>query len=199
MSVGGRAPPPQHASQHAPVAAPAASYGGGQSYAPPYPQGSGAASASGYQPQYQPQYQPPPASYGGPPASYGGPGHAPASTYSSGGPGGVRRALLIGINYRGTSAELGGCINDARVSAASALGASVPGSPRPRLSRRTTHHAQRPTIQCMAHLLKTRFHFTDSDILLLSEENSNPVMHPTRQNIINVSVHLAVGVPRGGK
>lgn len=38
----------------------------------------------------------------------------------------------------------------------------------------------------MAHLLKSRFNFTDEGILLLTEDNPNPVMHPTRQNIINV-------------
>ncbi|EGD76981.1 hypothetical protein PTSG_07324 [Salpingoeca rosetta] len=121
----------------------------------------------------QPQAGPPPA-YGGPPPPQAPPqsrqpSHPPITHQGGWAPGPVvpgpqsgpppgpfhvrrRRALIIGINYMGTSAELGGCINDAR---------------------------------CMHYLLKTKFGFQDADILLLTEDNPNPIMHPTRQNIIN--------------
>jgi len=38
-------------------------------------------------------------------------------------------------------------------------------------------------MQCMKFLLTKRFGFREDEILLLTETNPNPVMHPTKANI----------------
>lgn len=71
---------------------------------------------------------------------------------------------MIGINYRGTAQQLGGCINDAK---------------------------------CMRHLLKTKFHFQDKDIVMLTEENRDVRFHPTRANILQSIRWLVSGTTAG--
>ena len=61
-----------------------------------------------------------------------------------------KRALICGINYLGTSAQLNGCINDAR---------------------------------CMQYMLKSKFNFNDSEILLMTDDHPDPLRRPTRYNM----------------
>lgn len=82
---------------------------------------------TGYQPQFQPpptgyqqQYQPPPTgfnqAYQQPPTGYNQMQWQNPQSFQSQGPvstcTGRKKALLIGINYRGQRGELRGCIND---------------------------------------------------------------------------------------
>eukprot|EP00898_Chlorokybus_atmophyticus_P009018 jgi/Chlat1/9117/Chrsp97S00708 len=99
-------------------------------------------------------YAPPvPAPYAPPapaPSPYGmAPGYAPpAAPYA----GTVRRkALLVGINYRGTQQALQGCINDTK---------------------------------CMRYLLITKFGFREQDILMMNDDEPNPLQLPTKFNIL---------------
>ncbi|OBZ87061.1 Metacaspase-1A [Choanephora cucurbitarum] len=64
---------------------------------------------------------------------------------------GRKRALLIGINYFGQSAELRGCIND---------------------------------VHNMKHFLITLYNFREDDMVILTDDQSNPQNIPTKQNII---------------
>jgi hypothetical protein len=45
-------------------------------------------------------------------------------------------------------------------------------------------------VQCMKFLLTKRFGFREDEILLLTETNPNPVMHPTKANIFRVGEAL---------
>lgn len=90
-------------------------YGGG--YGQQYGQGyQGGYQQYGYGQQgYQQGYQSRDAQYGSSPGAYGGGyggGYSQGSYGAGNPPGSRRRALLIGINYPGTSAALMGCIND---------------------------------------------------------------------------------------
>ncbi|GAA5810459.1 hypothetical protein MFLAVUS_003880 [Mucor flavus] len=64
---------------------------------------------------------------------------------------GRKRALLIGINYFGTSAELKGCIND---------------------------------VENIKQFLVTMYNFHEEDMVILTDNQSNPQGMPTKQNII---------------
>ncbi|KAI9480295.1 MAG: caspase domain-containing protein [Benjaminiella poitrasii] len=64
---------------------------------------------------------------------------------------GRKRALLIGINYFGTSAELKGCIND---------------------------------VHNMKNFLITLYNFREEDMVILTDDQSNPKSVPTKQNMI---------------
>ncbi|KAI7897524.1 caspase domain-containing protein [Cokeromyces recurvatus] len=64
---------------------------------------------------------------------------------------GRKRALLIGINYFGTSAELRGCIND---------------------------------VHNMKNFLITLYNFREEDMVILTDDQTNPKNIPTKQNII---------------
>ncbi|EDQ88849.1 uncharacterized protein MONBRDRAFT_32666 [Monosiga brevicollis MX1] len=166
-------PPSMHGS-HPSGPYPSSPYGGPAGLYPPPMSGHGSLSSSstpqaapGHHPAYPPRHGPggtgptplPSAS-----AGYHQPS-APSISPEAGAPRVTKRkAMLVGINYLGTSAELGGCINDAN---------------------------------CMKYLLKKRFGYQDSDILLLTEDNPNPVMHPTRRNIINGFKWLVDGAAAG--
>ncbi|KAI7857406.1 peptidase C14, caspase domain-containing protein [Circinella umbellata] len=64
---------------------------------------------------------------------------------------GRKRALLIGINYFGTEAELGGCIND---------------------------------VHNIKNFLITLYNFKEEDMVILTDDQQDPRMIPTRANII---------------
>ncbi|KKY33921.1 putative caspase-like protein [Diaporthe ampelina] len=64
---------------------------------------------------------------------------------------GRRKALLIGINYFGTNAELKGCINDTRN---------------------------------VSSFLMERFGYKREDMVILTDDQANPVLQPTKQNIL---------------
>lgn len=64
---------------------------------------------------------------------------------------GRKRALLIGINYFGTSAELKGCIND---------------------------------VENIKQFLVTLYNFNEQDMVILTDNQTNPQNIPTKQNII---------------
>lgn len=64
---------------------------------------------------------------------------------------GRKRALLIGINYFGTSAELKGCIND---------------------------------VENIKHFLVTLYNFNEQDMVILTDNQTNPQNMPTKQNIV---------------
>ncbi|KAF2857788.1 peptidase C14 [Piedraia hortae CBS 480.64] len=64
---------------------------------------------------------------------------------------GRRKALIVGINYFGQSAELKGCINDARNISA---------------------------------FLSQHFNYKMEDMVILTDDQQNPMSHPTRANII---------------
>lgn len=64
---------------------------------------------------------------------------------------GKRKALLIGINYFGTSTELKGCINDVRN---------------------------------VSNFLMERYHYKREDMVTLTDDQSNPVLQPTKANIL---------------
>eukprot|EP00056_Hartaetosiga_gracilis_P011756 m.180186 g.180186 ORF g.180186 m.180186 type:complete len:626 (+) comp13573_c3_seq2:34-1911(+) len=51
--------------------------------------------------------------------------------------------------------------------------------------------------RCMRHLLKSKFLFQDEDILMMTEDNPNPIMHPTRSNIIKAMKWLVSGNQSG--
>ncbi|BDA41997.1 Metacaspase-1A [Coccomyxa sp. Obi] len=122
----------------------------GNPYGPPgvqtpaYPPGPGAAGGQPVAPPYQPPGAPAPAM----PAPV--PFHqqpAPAPSFTPG----RKKALLCACNYRGSRAELRGCINDA-------------------------HN--------LRYLLKTRFGFQDSNIVMLTDDSPNPQAWPTRANMM---------------
>lgn len=64
---------------------------------------------------------------------------------------GRRKALLIGINYFGTNAELKGCINDTRN---------------------------------VSSFLMEFYHYKREDMVILTDDQANPVLQPTKQNIL---------------
>lgn len=64
---------------------------------------------------------------------------------------GNRKALLIGINYFGTSTELKGCINDVRN---------------------------------VSSFLMERYHYKREDMVILTDDQSNAVLQPTKANIL---------------
>ena len=72
---------------------------------------------------------------------------------------GRRKALLIGINYTGTRAQLRGCINDAKR---------------------------------MQQLLRGLYGFGggSTDMVVLTDDNPDPIYKPTRNNILSVSLLL---------
>ena len=76
---------------------------------------------------------------------------------------GRRKALLIGINYFGTSGELAGCIND-------------------------VHNVQR--------FLISNFGYKPEDMVLLTDDSSDPRALPTRENIIKGMNWLVSGAQR---
>ncbi|KAL6826351.1 hypothetical protein V8C40DRAFT_244018 [Trichoderma camerunense] len=165
---GSHQPPPQH---------------GG--YGPPQPQ------YGGHQNQYPPPGGPPPNHYA-PPAHHPPPGldaygyplnpptamHAKAGPpppsapqqFGHGAPGGYtfqysnctgkRKALLIGINYFGTKAELKGCIND---------------------------------VHNVSAFLVERYGYKREDMVILTDDQSNPVMRPTKANIVRAMGWLVNG------
>ncbi|KAI8987015.1 caspase domain-containing protein [Pilobolus umbonatus] len=65
---------------------------------------------------------------------------------------GRKRALLIGINYEGTDAELSGCIND---------------------------------VANIKRFLCELYHFKEEDMVILTDDQSNPRLLPTKSNIMN--------------
>jgi len=73
---------------------------------------------------------------------------------------GKRKALLIGVNYFGTSNELKGCINDVRN---------------------------------MSQFMNTRYRFAWDDMVILTDDQANPMAHPTRANIIRAMNWLVQG------
>ncbi|KAL8431928.1 hypothetical protein Efla_002765 [Eimeria flavescens] len=79
---------------------------------------------------------------------------------------GVRKALLIGINYTGSRAQLRGCINDAKR---------------------------------MQQLLRGLFGFGGgpTDMVVLTDDNPDPLYHPTRKNICSAMRWLTLGNAAG--
>ncbi|KAF7967256.1 hypothetical protein HWV62_35049 [Athelia sp. TMB] len=90
------------------------------------------------QQQYGPQFQ-----------AQGGQQMQPFFQYSQ--CNGRRKALCIGINYFGQTAELKGCINDALN---------------------------------IKNFIMSRFNYQDDDIVMLTDDATNPRQQPTRENII---------------
>ncbi|KUI73678.1 Metacaspase-1 [Cytospora mali] len=167
-----------------------------QSWGPPPPQQGYGYSQGPPQQQYPPQQHqyPPPQQgygYGGPPPpqhhyqspnpyqqpGYGpprGPSAAPlpqgAQQFGHGAPQGYtfqysnctgkRKALLIGINYIGTSAALRGCIND---------------------------------VQNVSNFLIENYHYKREDMVILTDDQANPVLQPTKQNILRAMNWLVNG------
>lgn len=75
-----------------------------------------------------------------------------------------RKALLIGINYKGTSSQLGGCINDAKCM---------------RHLLRTKFGFQDPNIVMLTEENPdTRFHPTRMNILTVSYDAKQASLHP---------------------
>ena len=64
---------------------------------------------------------------------------------------GMRKALLIGINYFGQRGQLRGCINDVRN---------------------------------MSGYLVTHFGYKREDMVILTDDQQNPISQPTKQNIL---------------
>jgi hypothetical protein len=64
---------------------------------------------------------------------------------------GMRKALLIGINYFGQRGELSGCINDVRN---------------------------------MSSYLVRHFGYKPEDMVILTDDQQNPISQPTKQNIL---------------
>lgn len=64
---------------------------------------------------------------------------------------GIRKALLIGINYFGQRGQLRGCINDVRN---------------------------------MSAYLATHFGYKREDMVILTDDQQNPLSQPTKQNIL---------------
>lgn len=79
-------------------------------------------------------------------------------------PGGRKKALIIGICYRGTESQLNGCINDAN---------------------------------CMKYMLTTKFGYPAKDVLFMTDDQADPLLKPTRTNIIN-GMRWLVGDARPG-
>ncbi|KUI59373.1 Metacaspase-1 [Cytospora mali] len=167
-----------------------------QSWGPPPPQQGYGYSQGPPQQQYPPQQHqyPPPQQgygYGGPPPpqhhyqspnpyqqpGYGpprGPSAAPlpqgAQQFGHGAPQGYtfqysnctgkRKALLIGINYIGTSAALRGCIND---------------------------------VKNVSNFLIENYHYKREDMVILTDDQANPVLQPTKQNILRAMNWLVNG------
>ncbi|OPB45351.1 hypothetical protein A0O28_0075610 [Trichoderma guizhouense] len=172
--------PPQHGGYGSHQGPP--QHGG---YGPPQPQ------YGGHQNQYPPPGGPPPSHYA-PPAHHPPPGldaygyplnpptamHAKAGPpppsapqqFGHGAPGGYtfqysnctgkRKALLIGINYFGTKAELKGCIND---------------------------------VHNVSAFLVERYGYKREDMVILTDDQSNPVMRPTKANIVRAMGWLVNG------
>ncbi|KAI8928014.1 caspase domain-containing protein [Entophlyctis helioformis] len=142
-------PPP---GQYAPPGPPPPGQPAGRTFAPPPgppPPGPSAPGQPG-QPGAPPVWQAPPQGYMQQYAGY-------FSTCT-----GNKKALLIGINYFGTSSALAGCINDA---------------------------------QNMRRFLTTRYGFRDdpNHIVMLTDDQQNPVFRPTKQNILNAIQWLVAG------
>jgi hypothetical protein len=80
-------------------------------------------------------------------------------------PGGPKkRAFICGINYLGTSAQLNGCINDAK---------------------------------CMEYLLKSKFGYTQEQILVQVDDHPDPMRRPTKANIFLGLQWLTSGMTPG--
>ncbi|KAL6866744.1 hypothetical protein J3F83DRAFT_740986 [Trichoderma novae-zelandiae] len=182
------APPPPQQPGYGP---PQAGYGSHQ-HPPPHggygqPQGG----YGGHQNQYPPPGGPPPGHY--PPPShppppgldaYGYPLNPPTAMHAKAGPPppsapqqfghgapngytfqysnctGKRKALLIGINYFGTKAELKGCIND---------------------------------VHNVSAFLVERYGYKREDMVILTDDQTDPVMRPTKANIIRAFGWLVNG------
>ena len=169
-------PPPNYGQpQHG---GPPQGYGGGPGYGAPQGQGygpphGGPPQGYGGHNQYPPPNNPPPQGYDaygyptGQPnswqASHARAGPPPPSgmqNFGNGAPGnyqfqysncsGKRKALLIGINYFNTSAELKGCIND---------------------------------VHNVSAFLIERYNYKREDMVILTDDQQNPVMRPTKANI----------------
>ncbi|KAK1242792.1 hypothetical protein MKX08_005604 [Trichoderma sp. CBMAI-0020] len=73
---------------------------------------------------------------------------------------GKRKALLIGINYFGSKAELKGCIND---------------------------------VHNVSNFLINNYHYKREDMVILTDDQNDPVMRPTKANIIRAMGWLVNG------
>eukprot|EP00276_Gloeochaete_wittrockiana_P004318 CAMPEP_0184643872 /NCGR_PEP_ID=MMETSP0308-20130426/689_1 /TAXON_ID=38269 /ORGANISM="Gloeochaete witrockiana, Strain SAG 46.84" /LENGTH=296 /DNA_ID=CAMNT_0027072103 /DNA_START=224 /DNA_END=1114 /DNA_ORIENTATION=+ len=51
--------------------------------------------------------------------------------------------------------------------------------------------------KCMKYLLQTKFGYQESDMLMLTDEETDPLKRPTRANIINAMRWLVIGVKPG--
>lgn len=80
-----------------------------------------------------------------------GHGAPPGYQYQNSACTGMRKALLIGINYFGQRGQLRGCINDVRN---------------------------------MSGYLVTHFGYKREDMVILTDDQQNPISQPTKQNIL---------------
>ncbi|ROW06811.1 hypothetical protein VMCG_04021 [Cytospora schulzeri] len=159
-------PPPQQQHQHYPppqqhYPPPQQGYGYG---APPPPQHH-YQSPNPYQQQHQqqPGYGPPrgPSAASLPQgAQQFGHGAPQGYTFQYSNCTGKRKALLIGINYIGSSAALRGCINDAKN---------------------------------VSNFLMESYHYKREDMVILTDDQANPVLQPTKQNILRAMNWLVSG------
>lgn len=166
-NYGGYNGPPQHQYHQGP---PQPQYHQGPPqghYPPPHPQQYPPQQGYGGYPSPQPpqqQYHQPPSYSGGDGRGYGGGGAGVPQGMQRFGHGapdsyqfqysqctGKRKALLIGINYFGTSTELKGCIND---------------------------------VNNVSSFLTQRYHYRREDMVILTDNQANPVQQPTKANIL---------------
>ncbi|CAM6106057.1 unnamed protein product [Calypogeia fissa] len=79
-------------------------------------------------------------------------------------PGGSKKAVIVGIQYKNSNYELKGCLNDAK---------------------------------CMKYFLQNRFHFPEASIIMLTEEERDPLKRPTKHNIRMALYWLVQGCKSG--
>ena len=99
--------------------------------------------------------------------------------------GGRKKAVLIGINYKGESNQLKGCIMDTKCK-------SNPPGQDPLLIFWLTRF-----FSDMYHLLVSKFSYNPSDIVMLNEKSGHRDFMPTRDNILSASNWLLSGTRPG--
>lgn len=78
--------------------------------------------------------------------------------------GNTKKAFLVGINYLGTSSQLGGCMNDAK---------------------------------CLKYMLQKKYGFLEQNILVMTDEQPDPLRRPTKRNLLMGMEWLVTGQKSG--